>query len=190
MITGKKLKEKWNVQVHDAKYRKTGDWYHPLKIFPAAYFDQNGYIIFNNQEEYVKCPFLQIKKDVHIPLTISSIPGYISVENNSEQYTEGKIYNSKLTRYERDAEAREKCLEYYGYSCIICGFNFEKKYGKMAKKIIHVHHLTPLSDIKKSHVINPIKDLRPVCPNCHIILHLNRPPLSIEAVKKILQNDK
>jgi hypothetical protein len=41
-----------------------------------------------------------------------------------------------------------------------------------ASLVIHVHHLRPQSSIGKRYRVNPIADLRPVCPNCHMVLHL------------------
>ena len=69
--------------------------------------------------------------------------------------------------------ARKKCIEHYGAKCAVsnCGFDFEKLYGDIGKGFIHVHHLTQLSDIGQGYEVDPIKDLRPVCPNCHAMLH-------------------
>ena len=91
--------------------------------------------------------------------------------DNVNTYLEGEEQSVLVTKYERNPEAREKCLDYYGYSCKGCGFNFEAKYGDVGKKFIHVHHLIPISEIKERYIINPIKDLIPVCPNCHAMLH-------------------
>ncbi|HEX9840255.1 MAG TPA: HNH endonuclease [Anaerolineales bacterium] len=54
------------------------------------------------------------------------------------------------------------------------------------KGIIHVHHLIPLSEIKGTYDLDPIKDLVPVCPNCHAIIHSTQPPLTIEQLKEHL----
>ena len=42
---------------------------------------------------------------------------------------EGAIMKISTDKYERNKEARLKCLEYHGNSCKICGFNFGKFYG-------------------------------------------------------------
>ena len=72
--------------------------------------------------------------------------------------------------------ARRKCLEHYGFTCAVCDFDFAGVYGAIAKKFIHVHHKIPLSEIGKEYVVDPIKDLIPVCPNCQLFtwatLHL------------------
>jgi 5-methylcytosine-specific restriction protein A len=103
-----------------------------------------------------------------------------------DKYYEGAIKQIKINRYERDLEARNKCIAHYGLSCCICGFNFEKKYGSLGEGFIHVHHLKPLSEIRCEYKLEPIQDLRPVCPNCHALIHRRRPPYSIEENLKAL----
>jgi hypothetical protein len=49
-----------------------------------------------------------------------------------------------------------------------------------------VHHLRPLAGLKKEYRVNPVKDLRPVCPNCHAMLHLGNQLRSIDEVKQLL----
>ncbi|WP_431146162.1 HNH endonuclease [Bacillus cereus] len=73
-----------------------------------------------------------------------------------------------------------------GFSCVVCGFNFEERYGQMGKDFTHVHHLKELSQIGEEYEINPIEDLRPVCPNCHSMLHKRKPAYSIEELKNLL----
>ena len=91
--------------------------------------------------------------------------------SNNEELHEGRVIELKLTKYERNRKARQKCLEHYGYKCCICGFDFKEKYGDDFEGIIQVHHIVPLSEIKQDYVVDPIKDLIPVCPNCHIAIH-------------------
>jgi len=51
---------------------------------------------------------------------------------------------------------------------------------------MHVHHLKMLSEIGKNYRIDPIKDLRPVCPNCHSVIHMESPLLTIKQVKALI----
>ena len=105
----------------------------------------------------------------------------------SANLIEGAARTITVNAYERNARAREECLKHYGYSCTACDFNFEKAYGKLCGKYIHVHHIIPLSKLKKSYKVDPIKDLRPVCPNCHAVIHFGNTTRSIEAVKRMLK---
>ncbi len=65
--------------------------------------------------------------------------------------------------------------------------SFGAVYGKIAEGFIHVHHLHPLSEVKEAHLVDPVKDLRPVCPICHAVLHLRNPVISIDEVREMLQ---
>lgn len=100
---------------------------------------------------------------------------------------EGRVKEITLDRYERDAKARAMCLDHYGNRCFVCGLDFGEVYGAVAEGFIHVHHIMPLSAVKRSHKVDPIKDMRPVCPNCHAVIHLEDPPLSIARVKRMLE---
>lgn len=98
-----------------------------------------------------------------------------------------KVY---VNSYERNSKARKSCLKYYGYLCAVCKFDFSVVYGEIGDGFIHVHHLVELSTIKKKYKIDPIKDLRPVCPNCHAMLHKSNPPYTIKELRKIIVDNK
>lgn len=106
-----------------------------------------------------------------------------------EPLVEGASFTVQVSAFERNPVARQKCVTHYGTSCAVCGFNFGTTYGSSAGNYIHVHHLKPLASIGEKYVIDPIKDLRPVCANCHAVIHLRQPPYSIEEVKGMLHGD-
>lgn len=94
-----------------------------------------------------------------------------------------------IDAYERNPKARKKCIEHYGTKCFVCSFDFNKFYGEeVAQNYIHVHHLTPIHEIGEEYEVNPIEDLRPVCPNCHAMIHRKNPPYTIEEIKEFIQN--
>jgi 5-methylcytosine-specific restriction protein A len=107
-----------------------------------------------------------------------------------ELFTEGSIKRVTVNLYERNPAARKKCIDKYGYNCKVCGMSFEKTYGKIGQGFIHIHHIKPLAGIAGEYELNPIKDLVPVCPNSHAMLHTFEPPLSVEELKKILDKNK
>jgi len=88
--------------------------------------------------------------------------------------------------YERDSGARVRCIRHWGVHCVICGFDFEARYGEIGNGYIHVHHLRPLSEIGTTYRLDPVNDLRPVCPNCHAMLHQQKPAMSIEELRHIV----
>ncbi|HYX06132.1 MAG TPA: HNH endonuclease [Bacteroidales bacterium] len=103
-----------------------------------------------------------------------------------ETYIEGAKQTIKVNSYERSIQARRKCLDYWGLTCSVCGMKFEERYGELGKGFIHVHHIRELSKITKDYKVDPIKDLRPVCPNCHAMLHKKNPALEINELKKLI----
>lgn len=101
-------------------------------------------------------------------------------------FTEGQRIPVLVNRYERDRRARDECIKHHGTSCRVCGFSFGERYGSLGNSFIHVHHLVPLSNIGTDYVVDPVKDLVPVCPNCHAMLHRSNPPLSVDELRKML----
>ncbi len=122
----------------------------------------------------------------------SNSQSFLSPEEvpENKEYYEGAVQQVTVNAYERNAKARKSCVEYYGVSCFVCGFDFGQVYGELGDGFIHVHHLRPLSEIKQEYQVDPINDLRPVCPNCHAMLHRRTPPLSIEELQTILNHSK
>ncbi|GHU87354.1 hypothetical protein FACS189476_02660 [Spirochaetia bacterium] len=114
--------------------------------------------------------------------------GFVYPDEVDDSFYEGASYSVKVNKYERSKDARKKCIEYYGTKCSICGFEFKKVYNGIGDGFIHVHHIVPISKINKEYKVDPIKDLRPVCPNCHAIIHLYKEPYKIEEVKEMLIN--
>lgn len=104
-----------------------------------------------------------------------------------KKFLEGATKTISVNYYERSPDARKKCILHYGTKCIACGFDFENTYGEIGKSYIHVHHVVPLSEVKAAYEVDPVKDLRPVCANCHAIIHRTLPALSIEEVRSALK---
>ena len=96
---------------------------------------------------------------------------------------EGATRQVTVNAYERNPAARTACIRHWGTSCVVCGFNFGERFGDLGKDFIHVHHLVPLATVASEYLVDPVADLRPVCPNCHAMLHRTDPPCSIEDLK-------
>ncbi|MDI6752060.1 MAG: HNH endonuclease [bacterium] len=103
------------------------------------------------------------------------------------EFYEGASKTICVNAYERNSQARNACIEHYGVKCTVCGITFQKKYGSISKGFIHVHHIKPLGEIGSEYKIDPINDLCPVCPNCHAMLHMRKPPYSINELRAMLQ---
>jgi 5-methylcytosine-specific restriction protein A len=101
-------------------------------------------------------------------------------------YFEGASHTIAVNVYERDPRARQACIEHYGATCVVCGFDFAARYGEIGRGFIHVHHLIPLSQIRNSYKVDPVSDLRPVCPNCHAMLHRRAEMLTIDELRRTI----
>jgi hypothetical protein len=104
--------------------------------------------------------------------------------DEDEVFVEGMAKVITVNAYERNPKARKQCIDHYGKRCIVCGFDFHEFYGSVGDGYIQVHHLKPLSEIREAYEIDPVVDLRPVCANCHTIIHRRNPPYTIEEVKE------
>lgn len=101
---------------------------------------------------------------------------------------DGAVTEVTSNKYERNCLNRKLCLEIHGNTCKVCGMDFGKTYGELGKGFIHVHHIEPVS--MGAYVVDPEKDLIPVCPNCHYMLHRKTPPLHPDELKIILQENR
>jgi 5-methylcytosine-specific restriction enzyme A len=99
---------------------------------------------------------------------------------------EGARRTVQVNIYERNPNARRKCIEKWGVKCSVCLFDFGQRYGELGEGFIHVHHLKPLGEVGAQYELNPVTDLRPVCPNCHAMLHRRKSVMSIEELKEHL----
>lgn len=117
------------------------------------------------------------------------------VRDNSQKFcierlVEGQELSFELTKQERNQRARERCIAYHGESCKVCEINFGAVYGKIGNGFIHVHHITQISQRKGEYEVDPIKDLIPLCPNCHAMAHRRNPPYNITELKGIVSKQR
>lgn len=102
------------------------------------------------------------------------------------RFAEGATHSVFVNLYERNPAARGGCIAHYGARCQVCDLDFGVRYGVIGAGFIHVHHLKQLSEVGEEYLVDPVLDLRPVCPNCHAMLHQQHPPLTIEELKRRL----
>lgn len=198
MSKGNDLAKELSLEVEQALYSDWGNFYAAITKYPCALFDKNGYIIIGSEEDIEKNN-IKVGVRTNVPRKISSLSNYVLIkailaraaeEIDEAEYREGSVSKITVNRYERDRNARKACLEHYGYKCYACGVNLENIYGEIAKGFIHVHHETPISTIKEEYQLNPIEDLKPICPNCHSIIHLTHPPMSIAELQSMLNKNR
>lgn len=115
------------------------------------------------------------------------LPGLGEEVSNSTEFVEGAVKTVTFNAYERNDKARLACIKHHGVVCAACHFSFEEIYGPIGKGFIHVHHIVPLAKIRRVYKLDPIRDLIPVCPNCHAMIHSTEPAMSIDELKATLR---
>lgn len=127
--------------------------------------------------EFLKNPYGKVNSDVYD----------VDYPEDDDKLYEGALMTVKANRYERNQKARRECVDRKGYRCLVCGKDFGEDYGEIGKGFIHVHHLTPISSIGKEYKLDVDRDLVPVCPNCHYMLHRKDPPYTIEELRGFMR---
>ena len=149
-----------------------------LDVFEAGYLGKLSYLYGLRVVDF----------KVEIPEEVSN--------KESQTLSEGQKTTITVNSYERNPEARKRCLLYYynknggKLKCEICGFSFGEKYGEAFKGKIHVHHKVEISSIGQEYVIDPEKDLLPVCPNCHMVIHSKKPAYTVDEVKTMIEENE
>lgn len=197
MSKGRELARELGIECKQALYSEWGNFYAPIKYYPCIFFDTSGFIVIESPDE-LDGQGIKIGKRTNVPNLISSAPKYqlISawrvklaeeiIQDDEYIHLEGAVTTIKVNRYERDRNARSKCIKHYGCVCQACGVKLSTIYGLVAEDFIHVHHTRKISHTGGEYHLDPIRDLRPLCPNCHAIAHLRKNPYTIEEIQEML----
>jgi predicted HNH restriction endonuclease len=203
--TAKELAKALNYASYHAANRQIGQIgkviSHYTGIVPPRYHGNNGEqpAYFLLVGEYYKSTGWEMWEEIQEALknlnlvsgdtenSIERLPTETSQFDENEMFREGKVVQVFVNRYERNQKARQACIKHYGNKCFVCNFDFGVTYGEIAQGFIHVHHLKRLSDINEEYEVDPITDLVPVCANCHSVIHLTRPAMTIEELKMRLR---
>lgn len=191
-----------------ACYERLFDNYESIRGFTERNEFIRDFDLRYNGQVFRDSSWMESKKNSVSELQFSIYSGLIDLENEEESLhkafnfitpflflvfpykeiesgeSEGRVQEVVSNRYERSRKNRSICLAFHGHSCQGCGLLLENKYGSIASNFIHVHHINPISEAGEKE-INPIQDLVPLCPNCHSIVHLESPPLSIKRLKEL-----
>jgi 5-methylcytosine-specific restriction protein A len=72
------------------------------------------------------------------------------------------------------------------FRCVVCHFDFEKRYGPLGRQFIEAHHEKPLAQMRAGSKTR-LRDLKAVCSNCHRMIHKMSPALSLKKLKSLLR---
>lgn len=193
-----RLNEAWGVGATQVRYSDDGHWYATLARFPAALFDAHGYVLFATEDEYRTSPHISVGKEISVPKPgISVIPGYVRVaDSDASPSLDVDIHTVAATerrqrlvlhlqRERNQTVVRNKKKQAASLDYEVCGFSFRRAYGSAASDYCEIHHLLPLSEVKRT-TRTRMEDLAILCANCHRVVHLKNPPYTLNQVKSLL----
>lgn len=148
---------------------------HYHEIHPEAVDASDFDIIRQERRNCLECREWQVLYDyVGLNEQVPEIRALLAEHLSGPVYKEGKRVEGVLSKeIERNPQARMRCLALKGHRCIVCEKDIEEVYG--VSGIVHVHHLRPIADYEGEHEVDPMKDLVPVCPTCHAVIHSKGP---------------
>lgn len=106
------------------------------------------------------------------------------------------IQNTKV--YERSKKLRDQAIRYYKaddrIKCHACCFDFEDFYGEYGKDFIEIHHEKPVyqydGDDTEKTITDALENVKPVCPNCHRMIHRRRKNLlTLQELRGLISKD-
>ena len=104
---------------------------------------------------------------------------------------DSKAETVKETLEETSKDYRETikaaCIDYYGAICDLCGFDYGYTYGEAFEKMIEVHNVHGVLGDEILLDTDPVKDLIPICCNCHQVIHSQNPPISVEKMREMIK---
>ncbi|VUF13576.1 HNH endonuclease [Methylobacterium dankookense] len=75
--------------------------------------------------------------------------------------------------------------EHGALRCEACGFDFSARYGERGHGFIECHHTKPVSSLSAGERTKS-QDLALLCANCHRMIHVARPWLSLSDLRAIV----
>ena len=117
------------------------------------------------------------------------------VYDETDTVSEGKAQLKTTKARERSQKLRNAAIQHYTVdgkiSCCVCGFDFFEKYGDHGKEYIQIHHEKPLYQCSDegadAYIAEAVKNTKPVCPNCHCMIHRDKAHmLTIEELKALI----
>ncbi len=162
------------------------------KDYLDANMDIVDYLLNNTfSSEDLKDAFEIVNKNKDTDKQIELFDENTTVIEGAEAVVKTKVYK-------RSSKLREKAIQFYTVDdrikCHACCFDFEEFYGEYGKNFIEIHHQKPVfqfdgDDLEKT-IEEALKNVIPVCSNCHRMIHRKREKLlSLDELKAYIQKD-
>jgi 5-methylcytosine-specific restriction protein A len=115
--------------------------------------------------------------------------GFDVVEQGVVTAQEGRLLTTVHVRRERSRKLRNAKIRAAGKRprCDACSFDFEDAYGERGRGFIECHHTVALADLRPG-TETSLDDLALVCANCHRMIHVSKPWLTVEELTALLQD--
>lgn len=123
----------------------------------------------------------------------------VVIYDEDDTVTEGKVFTKTTVIKERSQKLRAAAIAHYTVDgtvkCAVCGFDFKKIYGELGNGYIQIHHENPIyqysDDGFEEYISEAVKNMKPLCANCHCMVHRNKSKLvSIAELKAIVDSSK
>lgn len=107
--------------------------------------------------------------------------------------TEGQLSTRSTSYRKRSKQLRDAAVDHYTRDgkipCTACSFDFKLAYDDIGVGYIQIHHLEPIAfgGERELPLEEAILKVRPLCANCHVMVHRRDPWLSIEDLTDTLR---
>ena len=108
-----------------------------------------------------------------------------SVKSDQQRSLRDTSRRSTSTATSAIRETVVEAIKRHGTQCFGCKLTMRERYGEIAEGFIHIHHTKPLATVRGS-TTPDLEDLVPLCPNCHAVVHLHDPPLTIDQLRECI----
>jgi len=128
---------------------------------------------------------------IRLAVTKGKIP--VASEEEDDEFAEAeegriltRLHRTRERSRELIAKKKAAALNQHGsLKCEACAFDFKETYGSRGARFIEAHHVKPVHTLVPGHKTR-LEDLVLLCSNCHRIVHVQRPWLTIEGLKQLL----
>ena len=172
-------------------YMKLGNFssldpnYQGLGLQRGGKLDEIIWKEFSNDKQYLSA----IAKSIINGVSSAAAPENI-FESDELKFPEGRILYRLHRMRERNNllinKVKCKAIKEDLLKCEVCNFDFHSIYGDLGKGYIECHHTLPLSSYLDEEN-TAINNIALVCSNCHRMLHIKRPWLTLKELKIIIR---
>jgi predicted restriction endonuclease len=120
---------------------------------------------------------------VHTDILEKLIATLLTKKDHQQEFDEGFRKEIIIEVAKRNKLLLKDAKEKYGTICAVCEFDFAEIYPGHGDGFIEIHHLHPIAKGRRA---STVEDVRPVCANCHRMLHRGEKILSITELKNII----